>query len=507
MRRSWASVTVGVLTVIVLAGAYALFMYTGERTASDGYQLHAFFNDALGLFDKSGVRSAGIDIGKIESKAFDRETGKAKIIFRINPDIVMYDNAVVSKRSASLLGEFYLQIDPGSPVDTRGGKQRTTRVLKDGDQIRHVNEATNVGEIIEQVNVTLPILQAILRDVQEITSGPIKQMANNANDLVARNSVVLERLLLRVDNIAADVESVTRSESDDVKVTLRNVREISEGLKSLVGKSENEVGATGKELRSSVQSLQTSIDTLERSLGNVETVTERLKDGEGTAGKLLADDAIANNIEQITEDASGFVRSLTRLQTVVGMRTEYNYLAKTFKNYFSVQLAPRPDKFFLIEVVDDPRGFREVVRTTTQGSDRSSLVEETVVKNSLDKLRFSVMLGKRFGNFVGRFGIKESTGGLGADLHFLEDRLTLSVDMFDTRSNEYPRLQGRSSFAIYDRNLFVLAGVDDVLNQSRAVAGGGAFFDWFFGLQLVFRDDDLKSMLLLGGGAVSGASQ
>ena len=73
---------------------------------------------------------------------------------------------------------------------------------------------------------------------------------------------------------------------------------------------------------------------------NMETVTNRLKEGEGTAGKLLTDHTIADNIEEITEDAGGFVRSLTRLQTIVGLRTEYNFLANTFKNYFSIQLCP-----------------------------------------------------------------------------------------------------------------------------------------------------------------------
>ncbi len=506
MRKSWASVTVGALALAVLAGGYGLFMYTGERSGRDGYLLHAFFNDALGLFDKSGVRSAGIDIGKIEAKAFDPGSGKAKITLRMNKGIVLYQNAVVSKRSASLLGEFYLDVDPGTEFETQNGVRKQMRILSDGDRITFVNEASNVGQIIDQVNLTLPLLQQILRDVHAITSGPVKQIADNANDMVARNSVVLERLLLRVDNIAASVESITRTESDDIKVTLRNVREISEGLKSLVGKSEGEVSATGQELRGSIGSLQKSIDTLERSMNNVETVTERLKEGEGTAGRLLADDTIANNIEQITEDAGGFVRSITRLQTVLGLRTEYNYLAKTFKNYFSIQIAPRPDKFYLLEIVDDPRGFREVVRTTTQSSDRN-LVEETTIKNSVDKLRFSLMFGKRIGGFTGRFGIKESTGGAGFDLHFLEDRLMLSVDVFDTRSNEYPRVQGRTTMAIYNHNLFLIAGVDDVINQRRAVAGGGAFFDWFLGLQLLFRDDDVKSMLFLGGSALGGASK
>ena len=505
MRRSWAAVTVGVLALVVLVGAYVIFSYTSETTSRDGYTVYAYFRDALGLFDKSGVRSAGIDIGKIEAKVYDPGTGLAKVSVRINRGITLYENAVVSKRSASLLGEFYLDIDPGTAYETRDGQRRQNRVLKDGDRIKYVNEATNVGEILDQVNTTLPILQQILRDVQGITAGPVKQIAENANEMVARNSVVLERLLQRVDNIAAQVEGITRSEADDIKVAISNVRDITDGLKSLVGKGETEVSATGKELRSSVASLQKSIDSLEKSMSNMETVTNRLKDGEGTAGKLLADPTIADNIEEITEDAGGFIRGVTRLQTVVGLRTEYNYLANTFKNYFSIQISPRPDKFYLIEIVDDPRGLKETTRTSTVSSERG-LVEETTVQTSLDKLRFSLQFGKRIGAFVGRFGIKESTGGIGGDLLFFEDRLMLSADLFDARSNEYPRLQGRGSVAVYNRNLFLIAGVDDVLNQQRAAAGGGAFFDWFFGLQLVFRDEDLKTMLLFGGSAVGAAA-
>jgi phospholipid/cholesterol/gamma-HCH transport system substrate-binding protein len=505
MRRSWAAVTVGLLAAVVLAGAYSIFMYTSEASAREGYKVFAFFNDALGLHEKSGVRSSGIDIGRIGTRTYDHAARKARVVLEMNQNIRLYSNAVVAKRAASLLGEFYLEIDPGTEYDNRGGVQRRNRVLGDGDQIIYVNEATNVGEILDQVGATLPLLQQILRDVQAITAGPIKEIADNANQLVERNSLVLERLLLRVDNIASHVEGITATQSDDIKVTVRNVREITEGLKALVGKSEGEVTATGQELRTSVQSLEKSIGSLERSMTNVETVTTRLKQGEGTAGRLLADDSIANNIEQITEDAGGFLRGLTRLQTLVGLRTEYNYLAGTFKNYFSVQLSPRPDKFYLIEIVDDPRGFREKTQTSTDSSERG-LIHETTVKTSLDKLRFSLQFGKRIGPFTGRFGIKESTGGIGGDLHFLNDRLALSIDLFDARSNEYPRLQGRGTWSVYNRNLFLIAGVDDVINQKRTTAGSGAFFDWFFGLQLVVRDEDLRSLLLMGGGALGAAS-
>src|SRR6476660_7844766 len=110
---------------------------------------------------------------------------------------------------------------------------------------------------------------------------------------------------------------------------------------------------------------------------NIEVISDRLQKGEGTVGKLLSDDTIARNVEQITEDAGGFVRSITQLQTIVGLRSEYNFLTSSFKNYLSIQLMPRPDKFYLIELVEDPRGYRTKTVTVTNNSSHLGTEEET----------------------------------------------------------------------------------------------------------------------------------
>jgi phospholipid/cholesterol/gamma-HCH transport system substrate-binding protein len=164
----------------------------------------------------------------------------------------------------------------------------------------------------------------------------------------------------------------------------------------------------------------------------------------------------------------------------------------------------RPDKFYLIELVEDPRGFREVTQRVTNSS-RTGIDNEVTVTTS-ERLRFSLMFGKRVGPVAGRFGIKESTGGVGVDLFLLNDRLTLSVDIFDARTNTYPRIKPSVAGAIWKRNLFVVAGVDDLANFQRASGGAGGGIDWFLGAQLSFNDEDLRTLLLFGAGAAAGAA-
>ena len=70
----------------------------------------------------------------------------------------------------------------------------------------------------------------------------------------------------------------------------------------------------------------------------------------------------------------------------------------------------------------------------------------------------------------GRFGIKESTGGIAGDLYLFRDKLLLSVDVFDAKANQYPRIKATMSYAIWERNLFLIAGADDMANYVRAPA-------------------------------------
>ena len=506
MRRSWAAATVGALALVVGLLSYFLVKVTNERTsANKGFTLWASFHDAAGLFQKSRVQTAGIPIGQIEKRELDPERPVARVTIRLLPGTVIWENAVVSKKSASLLGEFYLEIDPGSPVGVVNGERRPMRQLKNGEQIQRVREPSSMGDLVSDVSTLMPILHDILDDVRRLTSGPIASAAENANKLIETNSLVLGNLLSKMDHIAGDIDRITDAEGGNVQKSIENIREITESVKQLIGTGQGEVTQTGEAVRSSLDKLKATVDNLDKAVKNMESVTGKIDKGEGTVGHLLNDDTIARNVEDITEDAGGFIRGITKLQTMVGLRTEYNFLSGQPKEYLSVQLVPRPDKFYLIEIVNDPRGLREDVTTFTESGDRSKPTHVTTY--SQNKLKFTLQFGKTYGIFTGRFGIKESTGGVGLDIHLMRNKLILSADMFDTLFNTWPRLQGRAALAVpYFPMLYLVGGVDDFLNH-RGTVGTAGGFDWFLGGQLVFNDEDLKSLLLFGGSAAGGAAK
>jgi phospholipid/cholesterol/gamma-HCH transport system substrate-binding protein len=515
VRKSWASLTVGLLVVIVGALSYVLVRWTSDtKSGSNGILVHGLFRDAAGLFEKSRVQTAGIQVGQIEKRELDeKQPTKAKISVRVLPNVKLYENAVIAKKSASLLGEYYLEIDPGTEVGIVKGEheRRRMRLLGNGDEVKDIREPTAMGDIMDNVGTLLPILHDILDQVRTLTSGTITDIAENVNKLIESNSDTLARLLDRVNNIAGHVDEVTSAEAGDVKESIKNVREITESIKTLMG-TQGPVTATSQKVQTSIDRLQTTIDNLDKSMKNIEEITDRVDKGEGTVGHVLNDDTIARNVEDITENASGFIRGVTKLQTIVGLRSEYNFLSNTLKNYLSVQIMPRPDKFYLIELIEDPRGYSNTVISASQISTSGFVTNKTTTTS--DALRFSLMFGKRisFGGVTvaGRFGIKESTGGVGADLYLFDDRLALSADVFgfaNSTVGQNPRVKVSLGYEIWNRTLYVVGGADDLLNYGiRGEAGTPGGFDWFLGAQLRFNDEDLKSLLLVGGGAAAGAA-
>lgn len=463
----------------------ALFIYrfvTKSQGSGKGYRVYALMADATGISQRSQVRVAGIPIGSVES--IKLQQAQARIDIRINPEVPLYEDAAVAKVSSSLLGEYFLSISPG----TEG-----RRKLADGDRINVVIEATTTDQIMKDI-------ASISKDVKKVTEAlaatvgtdqgreDIRDTLSNLAQVTdALNKTVRENRQ-SIHNILVNVERITAEGRPEVKEILTNVRETTEDLRELMKAADTGQGQEkAGEIRQIVEKVNRASSSLENALKNIDEVSGRLERGEGTLGRLSKDEKLINEVEGAVEDVADFIGGVSRLQTILVLRTDYQYLASSVKSYVELRLQPREDKYYLIEVINDPRGATRIEQTVvdTDNPNQPGTYREirTITTNSL---RFSLMFAQRFGPFTGRFGIKESTGGVGLDTLLFEDRFELRQDLYGFGEVVLPRWRVSLGYEFVHR-LWLIGGVDDILSDSRR--------DYFVGAQLKFNDEDIKSVL------------
>lgn len=467
-----------VVTVVLGAAIYAFVMK--GRGAGDGYVVYALMDDATGVATHSQVRIAGIPVGSVERVSLQGD--QARIDIKIKEEVPLYEDAAVTKVSSSLLGEYFLRVAAG----TEGKKK-----LEDGDQIQVVVEGPSTDDILREV-------REIARDARQVSHALAssigtqkgeddlkKTLHNLAEATEALNQTVRENRA-SVRNILTNVERITQNSEPEVQRILENVRETTQEVRVMVEKSDDPNKDSG-EIRQIIEKLNTASDKLDRTLANTEVVTERIEKGEGTLGRLSKDERLINEVEGAAEGINSLVGGLGRMRTVVSLRSDYNFLSNTLKSFVEVRIQPREDKYYSFELVNDPRGntlIEQIDVTTTNPNDPPQYREvRTITTNSF---RFSLQFAQRMGPFVGRFGIKESTGGVGLDTLLFDDRFELRQDLFGFGQTSLPRYRVHLGYEFLTR-LWLLGGVDDILSDDRR--------DYFVGLQLRFDDNDLKALL------------
>ncbi len=481
MVRVTTAAKVGVFIVVTLVAGYFIFRFVKKGIGTgDGYVVYALMDDATGVAKHSRVRVAGIPVGTIESIRL--QGMKARVDIRIDEGVVLYDDAAVAKVASSLLGEYFLRIIPGTE-----GRE----TLEDGDRIRFVIEGTSTDQIMNEV-------AQIAKDVRRVSSAlagtvgsdqgkeNLKDTLQNLADVTEALNKTVRENRESIKNILANVERITQRGGPEVERILENVRVTTNEVRTMLAKTDGAPGQDG-EVRQIVDKVNRASDSLENALSDLETVSDRLEKGEGTLGRLSKDEKLIDEVEGIAEGVGEFVGGLNRTQTIVSLRGDYQFLASTVKSYVEVRIQPREDKFYLFQVVNDPRGntlIEQVDVTTTNPNEPNQFRE--VRTTTTNRFRFSLQFGQRVGPLVGRFGVMESTGGVGLDALLFEDRFELKQDLFGFGERVLPRWRVSLGYEFVKR-LWLLGGVDDILSDSRR--------DYFVGLQLTFNDRDLKNIL------------
>lgn len=412
---------------------------------------HFFMDDASGLVKNSNIRMAGIPVGMI--KDIKLENGVARVEVVVKGDTPMTKSARVEIRPNGILGDKFVEIIGGDVRDPP---------LRSGDQIMVVDDRASVDRLIGEISKITKSISQVADNIKAATEGDKEKP--------------LGRIVDNIERLTTDLATLSAERKDDVSEIIANLRETTDTINDLVNdNSQDGFKAAWKDALKSLKKIETSLD-------NVEQITGKINRGEGTIGKLVNDPETAEELNTAISGINNLLDTSNKLQTSFDYHSNFMTNSGAAKSYISLRLQPGVDRFYELGVVDDGRGTRERITTTssTGGIDTTTREERTY----RDRVKFNALFAKNFYDLTVKGGIMENAGGVGLDYHLLKRRLKLSVETFD-----FGNIQIRASARLnLWSGLYLTAGGEDLASKtggSSAFVGGGLFL----------TNDDLKLLL------------
>jgi len=467
MAKLSAEAKVGLLVIVGSITLLFMTFIVGKYQFGEtkGYTLSALFDSVAGLDEKSAVRMAGVKIGTVER--VELSDSRAKVILRIDPDVQIKRGSEATIKTMGLLGDKFVDLVPperrtDAPEGSVPGAAGKPGFLQPDETIQATVSPSDIDKLVNQ-------LSGIAGDIKEVT-GSLRQVLGT--EAGARS---MEDILHDLRDTMANIKEFSSTLQGDGSELVMRLNELAGSLNAVVGENRDN-------LKVSMENIREASRNAELALASIESVARKVDRGEGTLGKLISDDSVYNNIDSAAKGISDYTGRIDRMQTVVGFRTEYMFPKS--KSYFSLELKPKKDKYYIFEMTNDPYG--RYARTTITTTPGSSVTTETYE----DRFKFSLMFAKRWGDAALRVGLIESTGGIGGDYFLFSDKMKVSVDAWNFNSKEQDNtnahMKATASYML-GNTLFVNGGIDNFMNSKRSAP--------FVGVGLRFNDEDLKYLI------------
>ncbi len=481
---SEAKVGLFVLVGLIILG-YMSFR-VGQQGASfrKGYPVDVVFSNAAGLERDASVQIAGVEIGRVES--IKLRDSKALVTLRIDPAIRLEKSTSAAIRTRGVLGDKYIELTPGTKDQnyiTPGGE--ITQAEKAADLDRLLQKVSSIADDIKAVTSTLSKVmggeagQSSLSDILENT----RQLTRNLNAVVMNNEANLSAMLKNSRDLTGNLNKIVVENDDKVVQVIDNLKSASKEMEKTfaslsditetIQKGEGTVGQLVKD--------RTTVDKLNKTLTSLQEVSEKINQGKGTIGKLVNEEETVKNLNEGLSGINRYVNKAEQFRTSLGYRGEYLINKSDAKSYLNLRIQPREDMFYLLGVVNDPRGRRTVKDTTVNGV--------TTRQEEFDKsgFLFDLQIGKRFKDLVLRGGLFESSGGAGLDYMMLNDKLKLTFEAFDFAQDRRAHLKAMAEYRLF-KHIYLSGGWDDFASDQGNRSP-------FVGFGIRFEDDDLKYLL------------
>ena len=312
-----------VVSLVLLGGFLALL---GNFSWRGGTRIRINYDFSGNLQSGAAVKISGIKVGKVEEVRYlggqvDPDTGK-----RVQVRVVAFvedrvkesirKNAEFFINTQGVLGEQYLEIQPGSwdqpPLDP-------------SHSVEGVNPP-RTDLIVARLYEFLDSFTGLLRDDKDVIKDFLQSGASvvrTLDDILKTNKAEIGRLLGNVDALSKQAAGLLASiqngvgDAAQLKATIGNIESISQSIKRdidpLLAKAKKALDGVDRvtsvvgpgerdKLQKALDELVVVGDKAEKLTSDAQSLVSDIKKGKGTAGALLVDPQIYDDLKELVRD-------------------------------------------------------------------------------------------------------------------------------------------------------------------------------------------------------------
>lgn len=280
---------VGVIVVAALGVLYwGINFLKGSSLFEAGIDVYAIYEDTEGIMKSQSVTLNGFAIGKVSDVYFHpNHSGKIVVKMKITTDYPITVNSIAEIRSADLLGakEIALLLENGNVLIETGDTLRSSTEVSISESINKevLPVKLKAERLLASLDSTVNILSGFLGgEMQE----EFRTSFDNVNRSISNLGTITDEISLYMSENREALGSATQNLERLTDMLNENRDELDRVFNNLANISDTLARANaGNAMRS-----------LSKTAKRLDAITSNIEAGEGTLGKLVANDSLYNEI-------------------------------------------------------------------------------------------------------------------------------------------------------------------------------------------------------------------
>lgn len=290
---------IGVITLITLVGFFILFNFLkGKNVFTSGRIFKVKYENVNGLAPSKPVTINGLRVGRVEEINIidDQNPIYFEVLISVEKDVIF---------SKQTIAEIY---EPGimSGAEVRLILNYGKDIAESGDYLPGRVSGGIFENLQKEIGPTQTKIDSVLITLNKTLSGVDSMLDQENKQNLKRLLVNLNNTVSSFDATAKSLEKTSNSANNLIASNEKTIKQTLESTRSTIDK----FGKTADKINA--LELDKTIKNFEETSKSLSLLLNDINQGKGSVGKILKDDAIANELEATIKSVNALVQDLKK---------------------------------------------------------------------------------------------------------------------------------------------------------------------------------------------------